>query len=43
MFGRFSTGTRFGGVAISWLVIAVVTHVIIALFVLKVTSYTPEK
>ncbi|RUQ14449.1 16S rRNA processing protein RimM [Corynebacterium genitalium] len=42
MFGRFSAGTRFCGVAISWFVIAVVTGVIIPHRVLIFISLTPE-
>ena len=41
MFGRFSVGTRFCGVAISWFVIAVVTEEIIPYLALIFISLTP--
>jgi len=41
MFGRFSAGTRFCGVAISWFVIAVVTEEIIPYLALIFISLTP--
>ena len=42
MFGRFSAETRSCGVAMPWLEIAVVTHVIIPPHDRKVTSITPD-
>ena len=41
MFGRFSAGRRFCGVAIFGLVVAVVTHAIIPYFFLIFISFTP--